>query len=142
MQKIKFCLIFILLITGCSPVKRHQRIVEKYPFVHEQDTIIMRDTIRVEIPKIEVDSVFLTKNLTDTVTIIKDRLKIKMYTVHDSIYVHGECDTIKIEKIIERKIPIRYYEKSPSWMKNWKVWIWFVLLFILGMFTIYRVTKK
>ena len=142
MTKIKILFVVILVIMSCSPVKRHQRLVEKFPHIHQQDTVIIRDTIRVEIPKIQVDSIFLTKNLIDTVTIIKDRLKIQMYTVHDSIYVTGECDTVTIEKIIERKIPIRYYEKSPVWLKQAKNWIWIFLAFLLGLVLIYRMTRK
>ena len=142
MIKIKIFFVLLLLMASCSPVKRHQRLVEKYPHVHQQDTLIMRDTIRIEIPKEKIDTVFLTKNLVDTITVIKDRLKIKMYAVHDSIYVSGECDTITVEKIIERKIPIRYYEKNPSWLKHAKNWLWIFLVFLLTVLLIYRITRK
>lgn len=94
--------------------------VEKFPFVHTQDTIIQRDTIREFIPKIQVDTFFKLEELRDTIVIEKDRLKIKLFTIHDSIYVDGECDSIYIEKIIERKIPIRYYDSGDS---NWWKWI-------------------
>jgi hypothetical protein len=72
------------------------------------------------------------------VRITKDRLKIEMYTVHDSIYVNGECDTITVEKIIERKIPVKYYETTPT---GWKWFKWILigtfvlaLLFVLSKF--------
>ena len=142
MIKIKIFFVLLLLMASCSPVKRHQRLVEKYPHVHQQDTLIMRDTIRIEIPKEKIDTVFLTKNLVDTITVINDILKIKMYAVHDSIYVSGECYTITVEKIIERKIPIRYYEKNPSWLKHAKNWLWIFLVFLLTVLLIYRITRK
>lgn len=132
----------IIVLCSCSPIKRHQRLVAKFPHVHTQDTIILRDTIRINVPKIEVDSIFLTKNLIDTVTIIKDRLKIKMYTVHDSIYVTGSCDTVTIEKIIERKIPVVYYEKSPDWFEKEKNWFWLFLAIVVGSILIIKITRK
>ena len=90
---------------SCSPIKRHSRLVEKFPHVHTQDTIIQRDTIRLEIPKVEVDTIFKLDSfqvaLHDTIFIEKERLKIKMYTIHDSVFVEGSCDTIFVEKIID-----------------------------------------
>lgn len=113
--------VFFTLIS-CAPIKRHQRLVEKYPFVHTVDTIKIIDTIRVEIPKIKVDTIFKINDLHDTITIIKDRLKIKMYAVHDSIYINGECDTITVEKIMERKIPVIHYAEKPKF-DFWLKWI-------------------
>ena len=114
----------IIITTACGTIKRHQRLVEKYPFVHTQDSVIIHDTIREIIPRIQVDTVFNLMELHDTITIEKERLKIKMYTIHDSIYVEGECDSIYVEKIIERKIPIRYYKAKNT---NW--WKWALLIF-------------
>lgn len=126
----KLALLLIIIIGfGCAPITRHQRLVEKFPFVHTQDTIIFHDTIREFIPKVKVDSIFHFSNLYDTIYIQKERLKIRIHSIHDSIFVEGECDSIFIEKIIERKIPIRYYEEKDS---NW--WKW--LLVILGILTI------
>ena len=128
-------LFFILIIvlfgsTSCDPIKRHQRLVERFPYVHTQDTVILIDTMTVLIPKIEHDTIFNLNELHDTVYIEKDRLKIKMFTIHDSIYVEGECDSIYVEKIIERKVPIIHYESKPSWW-SWLKWI-LIATFILS----------
>jgi hypothetical protein len=132
----KFVLLSIIIIAfGCAPIKRHQRLVEKFPFVHTQDTLIIHDTIREFIPKIQVDSIFHFSELHDTIFIEKERLKIRIHAIHDSIFVEGECDSIFIEKIIERKIPIRYYEAKES---NWWKWI----LAILAIFTILAIFLK
>lgn len=122
---------------SCSPIQRHARLVEKYPFVHTQDTITFRDTIRVEIPKVEVDTVVLLSELRDTITIEKDRLKIKLWMVHDSIFVQGISDTITINKEVIRKVPVRYYveKEKRSWLK------FIILLGIVG-FAIYAVFRK
>lgn len=120
---------------GCSPIRRHQKLVEKYPFVHTQDTVTVRDTIRLTVPEVRLDTVVHFDQLWDTVYLEKERLKIRMYRVLDSIYVQGECDTIKIEKVIERKIPIRYYKTESSWLK-------YAILASILLFTLYAIFRK
>lgn len=124
-----------LLFSSCDPIKRHQKLVKKFPHVHQTDTVIFRDTIREIVPKVRVDSVFHFTQFRDTIRIEKDRLRIKMYPVFDSIYVEGECDTIIIEKIVERKVPIKYYEVESSWMK------WVIIAGIV-IFTLYACLRK
>jgi hypothetical protein len=125
------------ILTSCAPIKRHQRLVEKYPFVHSQDSVILIDTFRVEIPKVEVDTIIKIENLTDTITLEKERLKIKIWKVRDSIFINGKCDTVYIEKEIIRKVPIRYYveKKKHDWLK-WAI-AWAIVLF-----TIYAIIRK
>ena len=133
----------VILLTGltllsCDPVKRHSRLVKKFPHVHQQDTVIIRDTVRIEIPKVSVDTVFHESLLRDTVVIQKERLKVTMYTIHDSIYVDAKCDTVTVEKIVERKVPIRYYEKTSF---DWES-ILPILIFILIGIILYQVIKR
>lgn len=127
--------VLLLLSVSCSPIKRHQNLVDKFPFVHTQDTVIIIDTFTMLIPKIQHDTIFNLTELHDTVYIEKDRLKIKMYTVHDSIYVEGECDSIYVEKIVERKVPIRYYENPGT---NWWKWVLIITGSLLLLMIIYK----
>lgn len=119
-----YAVLFTLLLFGCSPVKRHARLVEKFPFVHTVDSVTLIDTFTLIVPETRVDTVVKLETLRDTVTIQKDRLKVKLFTIHDSIYIEGHCDTVTVEKVIERKIPVKYYEK------NGFPWAW--LLTIAG----------
>lgn len=137
-----FMLLF--LFYACSPAQRFTRLVNKHPYLIQTDTITKIDTVRVEIPKTEIDTVFKIDQLHDTVYIEKERLKIKMYTVHDSIYVDAKCDTIFVEKVIERKIPVKYYEKKQHWFDQVKSWLkWFLILFLVlsGIYFILKLTK-
>ena len=143
---ILFFVYSIIFIVGCSPIKRHARLVKKFPHVHTQDTIKMVDTIRIEVPKISVDTLFQIDSflvkLRDTITVERERLKIKMYAVHDSVFIEGTCDTIFVEKIIERKIPIRYYEaKKENDIKKWGGLFLIFLLIIIILLIIYRIIK-
>lgn len=141
------CLIFLylcLLLSKCSPINRHARLVEKYPFVHTQDTIIKVDTMTFFVEKNEVDTAFFVDTflikLTDTIQVEKERLKIKLYAVHDSIFIDGECDTIRIEKIIERKIPIVHYKEKETKFTLKKYLI--ILLVLLSLILIGNIFRK
>jgi hypothetical protein len=61
-----------------------------------------------------------------------------MYTIHDSIYVDAKCDTVTVEKIVEREVPIRYYEKTSF---DWES-ILPILIFILIGIILYQVIKR
>lgn len=95
-------------------MKRYARLVQKYPHLITQDTVKTVDTVRVEIERVTKDSVFHVDsffvNLHDTITITKDRLKVEIIKVKDSIFVNGKCDTVYIDKIIEKSVPVKYYE--------------------------------
>ena len=138
MQVSKFILI-LLLITSCSPQRRFIRLIEKHPYLLTTDTITIHDTVTVENPRVTHDTVFnehfFTEITRDTLILQKERLTVKIFhdTIKKSIYVYGECDTVIVEKIIERKIPIKYYEKTPLWKKilNW-------LIIAVIIYTVYR----
>lgn len=112
-KKIAFILSLVLL-ASCSPVKRHARLVKKYPFVHKTDTVILRDTLSIIIPKVQKDTVMLLDSfivaLKDTIVIEKDKLKVRITQVHDSIYIDAKCDTVYLDKIVEIEVPVKYYE--------------------------------
>ena len=126
-------IILIVANVSCSPIKRHARLVKKYPFVHKTDTVVLTDTINISVPIAQKDTVMLLDSfiisLKDTITIRKDNLIVKLTEVHDSIYIDAKCDTIYIDKIIERKIPVKYYETKKE--SNWKNKIFYVLYIFL-----------
>lgn len=104
---------------ACSPQQRFTRLVTKYPYLLTTDTVTIHDTISIYIPKVEVDTVVTLKELIDTVTITKDRVTVKTWYVpkEKKVYVQGKCDPIYITKVVERKVPIRTFEKYPWWKK-------------------------
>ena len=115
------------------------RLIEKHPHLLTTDTITIHDTVIFEIPSVIHDTVFTEHFFTeinkDTLILQKERLTVKIFhdTIKKSIYVYGECDTVIVEKIIERKIPVKYYEKTPLWKKilNW-------LIIAVIIYTVYR----
>ncbi len=123
-------LIFLssILLFNCSPLQRHNRIVKKFPYVHTVDSVKLIDTVNFYTDVAQIDTVILLSALKDTITIIEDNLRVKVYTIRDSFFLDAECDTIFIEKIITRTIPVKYYKQS---FIN-KKWIYFIIcLFIV-----------
>jgi hypothetical protein len=146
---VKYIIPLLLVIISCTPQRRFDRLVKKYPYLLTSDTLVIkdtiRDTIRITIPEVEVDTVVTIKELYDTVTIEKDRIKVQVYRVKDKVYIIGKCDTVYVEKPIERivyrKIPVKYYEKTP-WYKILLNNILGILLILLILYITYRIIKN
>ena len=140
---IRFLIAVLLLgMFACTPQRRFNRLIEKHPHLLTTDTIYIHDTVEILVPKIEYDTIysehFFTEITRDTLVIQKDRLRVEIYhdTIKKNVYIRGECDTITVTKIIERKIPVKYYEKTPLWKKilGW-------LIFIAILYGVYRLIK-
>jgi hypothetical protein len=144
----KYIIPLLFLILACTPQRRFDRLVKKHPYLLTSDTLIVkdtiRDTIRITIPEVEIDTVVDAYKLYDTITLYKDRIKVKVWRVKDKVYISGKCDTIYIEKPIERvvyrKIPIKIYEKTP-WYKTLLNNIIGILLILLVIYVTYRIIK-
>ena len=124
-------LLIIIVLVACSPIRRHDRLVKKYPFVHTIDSVKTIDTVSIVTEKVRTDTVFKINELPDGVVVKKENLKIKLRTVKDSIYVYGECDTIFIDKVIERTIPVKYYETNKT---NWSFILFLIAIILLLLF--------
>lgn len=122
-----------LFLVACSPQKRHARLVKKHPEVHKDIVTIKHDTIKVITDSVIVDTAFEFLTLKDTVTIFKDKLKVKMYAINDTIYMSAECKTDTIEKIIEIRETITH---SPIQKKVNYFWYFLGALIIILMLII------
>jgi hypothetical protein len=136
-------LLIILLLASCSPTKRFTRLIEKHPYLLTQDTLVIHDTITLYVPEVHTDTVVTLKELIDTVVISKDRITVKTWYVpkEKKVYIQGKCDPIYITKIVERKIPVKYYEKYPWWKKLLNNILAFFIIFVL-LYILYRTIKS
>jgi hypothetical protein len=130
-------ILLTLTMIACSPTKRFTRLIEKYPYLITTDTVVIHDTITLYVPEVHTDTVVTLKQLIDTVTLTKDRVTVKTWYVPKEklVYIQGKCDPIYITKIVERKVPVKYYEKYPWWKKLLNnllaIFIIFALLYAL-----------
>jgi len=129
-------LFFIVIFLSCSPLKRHARLVKKYPFVHTTDSVKLIDTVKIRTEYVRVDTVTKIKALNEGVTLKKDNLTIKAQIIRDSFYLEGECDTVFIDKIIERNIPVKYYSVKNPVNKNLLIWVIVLGAFITVIFVL------
>lgn len=130
----KYLIPLVFLIVACSPVKRFNRLIEKHPYLLTIDSVTIHDTIRVVVPEVHVDTFVKVEALLDTVYLEKDQLKVKVWMKGDNVYIQGQCDTVYVDKIIERKIPVKYYEKLPWWKKLLNNTLAFLIIFAIVYF--------
>jgi hypothetical protein len=142
MKRLIYILLLITLIISCTPQRRLERLLRKHPELTSIDSITIHDTIRVIVPEVHLDTVVTLQQLYDTVYLEQEQLKVKVWMDrYNKVYIQGKCDTVYIDKIVTRKIPIRIYEKTPLWKKIIN-WIFVFLLIITVGYTLYKVAKS
>ena len=103
-------LILALLLSSCSAQQHLRKAIRKDPRIIEKDTAVVIDTI-VSPPITLTDTVTLSE--VDTITLIKDRLKVKIVRTSDTIRVDATCESDTIISIVE--VPyetIKYVERE------------------------------
>lgn len=139
----KILLPILLMIMACSPTKRFTRLITKYPYLITTDTLVIKDTISIYVPEVHTDTVVTLKQLTDTITLTKERVTVRAWYVpkEKKVYIQGKCDPIYVTKIVERKVPVKYYEKYPWWKKLLNNLLAIFIIFVV-LYTLYRIYKK
>ncbi len=137
----KYLIPLVFLIIACSPKARFTRLIEKHPELLTVDSVTIHDTVRVVVPEVKVDTVVKVNDLLDTIFLEKDQLKVKVWMKGDQVFIEGKCDTVYVDKIIERKIPIKYYEKTPEWKMLLNNTLPFLIIFAIVYF-VYRFIKR
>jgi hypothetical protein len=122
-------IILIFLVVGCSPQKRLNRLITKYPHLTERDTIVLRDTVTIQNYVHDTTTVL---EFHDTTTVINNERVILKY-FHDSLtkeihhYVECKGDTVYVEKPY-------YVEKAVfrelSWWEKYKEFLYIGLILI------------
>lgn len=93
--RIVILILFLGLISSCSPVKKYNRLLKKHPFLEDTTTVIKHDTIKVFTEKIRIDTAFITKKI-DTIFFEKENVKVKIVRFYDTInvFIDKPADTI------------------------------------------------
>lgn len=135
-----YLFILVLAAVSCTPQRRFTRLVEKHPYLLTTDSIQLIDTVRVVVPEVKVDTVVQVDRLYDTITIQKDQLTVRVWMKGDSVYVQGESDTVIVDRIINRNIPVKYYAKQEKGFV-WKFFLMGVSITFFLLFLVYLVYK-
>ena len=111
---------------SCSAQWHLKRAVHLDPTILEKDTLIVNDTV-VTPPVAITDTVTLKQH--DTITVVKERLKVQVVKTNDTIIINAECASDTIVRTIE--VPydkIVYVEKESLWDKIQKLVLLFALI--------------
>ena len=113
-------LICLIALTSCSASFHLKRAIQKDPTIIQPEIVQVVDTVIIT-PSERTETTFVALPI-DTITIEKERLRIKIRRIHDTLRVEGECrsDTITITETIELP-PVIKYEDRPWWSK-WLMW--------------------
>jgi len=128
-------LTLLLLLTSCSAQWHLKKAVRKDPMILQKDTMVVVDTV-VSPPVAITDTVTLRQH--DTIRLVKDRLKVQLVKVNDTITIDAICDSDTIISIVE--VPyekITYIEKETpiQVIQRW-------LLYMVFIFVGYKVVLK
>jgi len=122
-------LILIMSLTSCSAQWHLKKAVHKDPTILEKDTLVVTNTV-VSPPVAITDTVTLKQH--DTITLVKDRLRVKIVKVNDTITIDAICDSDTIISIVE--VPydkVVYVEKESLWDKIKNLAIYMGLAFLV-----------
>ena len=113
-------IICLVALTSCSASFHLRRAIQKDPTIIQPEIVQVVDTVIIT-PLERTETTFVALPI-DTITIEKERLRIKIRRIHDTLRVEGECrsDTITITETIELP-PVIKYEDRPWWSK-WLMW--------------------
>jgi len=132
-------LILVLSLTSCSAQWHLKKAVHKDPTILKKDTLVVTDTL-VTPPVAITDTVTLKQH--DTITIQKDRLRVQLVKVNDTITINAECASDTIVRTIE--VPyekIIYVEQETLWQKIQGL-VFYLGLGLLALIVIKRLTVK
>ena len=106
--------ICILSLTSCSANWHLKRAIAKDPSIVQPPEVEIVDTTII-IEEIRAETTFVSLPM-DTITIEKERLRIQIKRIHDTLKVEGVCmtDTIRIVEEVELP-PVIKYEPRPTW---------------------------
>jgi hypothetical protein len=116
-------------LTSCSAQWHLKKAVHKDPTILEKDTLVVTNTV-VSPPVAITDTVIMRQH--DTITLVKDRLRVKIVKVNDTITIDAICDSDTIISIVE--VPydkIVYVEKESLWDKVKNLAIYMGLAFLV-----------
>ena len=129
-----------LLLIGCSPQERLNRLMTRFPQLTETDTIYVRDTVVVENYNYDTTTLIRTH---DTTTVINNERVILKYfydTLREVIHHEVEClgDTVYTEKLVTIEKAVF---RELSWWDKYKEFIYIGLVLILVLFVLKKVGK-
>jgi len=133
-------ILLTLILVGCSPQKRLNRLITRYPQLSQMDTLIVRDTVVIE--TYNHDTITLLE-FHDTTTVINNEKVILKYfydTLREVIHHEVEClgDTVYTEKLVTVEKAVF---RELSWWDKYKEFIYIALVLLLVLIVLKKIGK-
>jgi len=132
-------LILLSLLTSCSAQWHLKKAVQKDPLILEKDTLVVMDTVVVQ-PVAITDTVTLKQH--DTITVVKDRLRVQLVKVNDTIIINAECASDTIVRTIEIPYEKIVYVKNKTILEKIQGLAFYFALGILALVIVRRLINK
>ena len=128
-----------LLLPSCSAQWHLKKAVQKDPSILQKDTLVVRDTVVTQ-PVAITDTVILKQR--DTIRLVKDRLKVEIVKVNDTITIDAICDSDTIISIIEVPYERVVYVEKEKPIQIIQRWMAYLLLLVIGIKLLQRFSDK
>ena len=132
-------LILLSSLMSCSAQWHLKKAVQKDPLILEKDTLVVTDTV-VSPPVAITDTVTLKQH--DTIIIVKDRLKVQLVKVNDTITINAECASDTIISVVEVPYDKIVYVEKEKPIQIIQRWMAYLLLLIVGIKLLQRFADK
>ena len=129
--------ILAIALLSCSPQKRLNRLVKKYPDLLSNDTIRVIDTLVIPTIQIDTTTIFIPHKTVEVINNEKVRLQYRYDTITREIYHEVECkgDTL----VREILVPVEKYNITNDY--SFVKWIVVLLIFGMGLVVFLKVWK-
>ena len=128
-----------LLLPSCSASWHLKKAVQKDPSILQKDTLVVRDTVVTQ-PVAITDTVILKQR--DTIRLVKDRLKVEIVKVNDTITIDAICDSDTIISIVEVPYDKVVYVEKEKPIQIIQRWMSYLLLLVIGIKLLQRFSDK
>lgn len=126
-------------LMSCSAQWHLKRAVRKDPTILQKDTLVVQDTV-VTPPVAITDTVTLKQH--DTIKLVKDRLKVEIVKVNDTITIDAICDSDTIISIVEVPYDKIIYVEQKTLLQKIQELAFYIGLGLLALIVIKRLTIK
>ena len=151
MNKIIVILLSIFLV-GCNPFiskdlriknkcnRKLERVTKKCPKLLKKDTLIANLDTTIVTNEVRVDTLVSTKH--DTIEIVKNKFRVKIVNLIDTLLVEGGCDADTV--VITKTVKVPYKVVTPvkltilDHIANYFSKLWWLLLVVLAIYFVYK----
>jgi len=113
--------------------------IKKNPGLQTTTTMTVTDTVVID-PVVVRDTIVTSTN--DTIILEKERLKIKIVRINDTLIVDGQCAGDTIVKFIDVPIEKLVYNNEEKWFQKIYRWSFYLLLLALGSMVVRVIIKR